>query len=347
MPTYPANTNYAVVIDCGSSGSRLYIYHWNAHDRYELPKIQRLKRMDGKTLSKSLNKPLASFAENPNLAVSEMAAFISTSYNHIPKSKHKFVKVYILATAGMRLLTQSQSTRIVMALQSSLPPLISYELSRVEVISGKMEGLFMWISLNYILGSFQKCSNTHGSFEIGGASMQIAFETDEISPGTFQFNYKCTKNEKIISHNIFAITFLGLGTSAAYKFYFNRISDKITRESEINKQEYSDPCLPNNCAFSDGKVSKTGTGKQEECLKRLSTTFDEYLRRKEDAYAFKNFMNIFRKAHGQFNMSFYGLSEFWYAFHDFLHYQGPIVPQNYWDKNKVFFIIIGFLPPRM
>lgn len=49
--------NYGIIFDCGSSGTRVYIYYWPPHsgDSHQLLDIHQLKGTDGKPLSKKIS----------------------------------------------------------------------------------------------------------------------------------------------------------------------------------------------------------------------------------------------------------------------------------------------------
>ncbi|KII65923.1 Ectonucleoside triphosphate diphosphohydrolase 7 [Thelohanellus kitauei] len=332
---------YAALIDCGSSASRIYIYYWQPgsgriHSSGQpLPEITRLRDKFGKTVSIKDDTPLASFENSPDSSLAHLTSFIEKSYQFIPERKHSETQLYILATAGMRLINPEKAKKLVSVLKEGLPRTIKYQVRNIEVISGRLEGVFMWISLNYILRRFQEhCGNTHGTFETGGASMQIAFEVQEKVETTTSFSYVCPLDFRETTHNVFSTTFLGLGTGSAYKHYSNRFFSPLKFQNEI--EHHADPCLPLNCQLSDAHGPKKGTGATDECFRRLNHVFDEYLKHKENFSNYGLYKKVFKTFTDQRNMTFYGLSEFWFAFNDFLHYRGPLLPSFYWDVNKEF-----------
>ena len=63
--------------------------------------------------------------------------------NHIPKSKHSETPLYILATAGMRLLSKQKQDAIINNLVNEIPLHFDFLFSstQIEVITGKQEGM--------------------------------------------------------------------------------------------------------------------------------------------------------------------------------------------------------------
>ncbi|KAF0992155.1 hypothetical protein HZS_5631 [Henneguya salminicola] len=329
--------NYAVMIDCGSSGSRLRMYYWNGDSKsVGLPSIKIVRDKNNEEIVNNINKPLSSFADNPKSSIDYITELVRKSYEYIPFEKHSSTALYVLATGGMRLLPIDKSESLISALRQSLSSNIKYNLIMVEIISGRMEGVFMWIGLNYILKKFKVCGqDTHGMIETGGASMQIAFEVESLNPGSSHFSYICPENSQLISHNIYSITFLGLGVNSAYKYYLkNHVLPPTINPGDFDND--LDPCLALNCVFSDGGITKKGTGGPDECFTHINYTFNRYLRREKDAATMDQFTTIYKTAWRRFNLTFYGLSEFWYGFNDFLHYQGPLIKSHYWSINKEF-----------
>ena len=86
---------------------------------------------------------IASFADKPHNASDYLRPLLNFAASHVPRSKHKETPLYILATAGMRLLSIKDQHAILSNLRSELPKRYSFHLtdSQVEVISGKQEGM--------------------------------------------------------------------------------------------------------------------------------------------------------------------------------------------------------------
>ena len=73
---------------------------------------------------------------------------------HIPEKYHKETSLYILATAGMRLLSKHEQDGILSSLRNGInseyPFLFPEE--NLEIISGSQEGIYQWLAINYVLG---------------------------------------------------------------------------------------------------------------------------------------------------------------------------------------------------
>jgi len=137
--------NFAVVIDAGSSGSRVFIYHWPKHDGdpSHLLRIDQLFDASGAPVVKKVEPGLSAFANHPQDAYACMKPLLDFATSHIPLSKQEDTLLYVLATAGMRLLPIDTQHNIMEHLQSMIKSEYNFYLpeASVEVISGKLEGL--------------------------------------------------------------------------------------------------------------------------------------------------------------------------------------------------------------
>jgi golgi apyrase len=163
--------------------------------------------------------------------------------------------------------------------------------SSVRIISGEEEGLFGWISVNYLMDGFGSSSSdrsTYGFLDMGGASTQIAFEPNPEEQGKTQslmdVRLRLLSGEEI-SHKIFVTTWLGYGTNQARERYVGQAikqqeqSRPFVEDPLPSADIIKDPCLPSGLALAESPVytepstsheRKThtllGTGSFERCL---------------------------------------------------------------------------------
>lgn len=164
--------------------------------------------------------------------------------------------------------------------------------SSVRIISGEEEGLFGWISVNYLMDGFSSSSSdrrsTYGFLDMGGASTQIAFEPNPEEQGKTQslmdVRLRLMSGEEI-SHKIFVTTWLGYGTNQARERYVGQAikqheqSRPLVENPPPSADIIEDPCLPSGLTLAESPVytepstsheRKThtllGTGSFERCL---------------------------------------------------------------------------------
>ena len=75
---------------------------------------------------------------------------------HIPEERHKETPLYILATAGMRLLPKDAQETILKNLRTGITSQYAFAFpeANMEIISGRQEGIYQWLAINYVLGKF-------------------------------------------------------------------------------------------------------------------------------------------------------------------------------------------------
>ena len=85
---------------------------------------------------------ISTFANDPSGASDYLLPLLDFAEKHVPKSKHKETPLYILATAGMRMLSKQKQDLILDDLRTNIPLRYNFHFtkSHAEVITGKQEG---------------------------------------------------------------------------------------------------------------------------------------------------------------------------------------------------------------
>jgi len=162
---YGPDVHYGIVMDCGSSGTRVYVYIWPPHsgNPQDLLNIQQLRDQHGQPVVKKVTPGLDTFEDNSEGASDYLQPLLEFAAEHIPKEQHKETLLYILATAGMRMLSEQSQKAILQDLQRDIPKHFDFVISEnnFEVISGKQEGVYAWIAANYVLQKFGHGEDDH------------------------------------------------------------------------------------------------------------------------------------------------------------------------------------------
>ncbi|XP_061836508.1 ectonucleoside triphosphate diphosphohydrolase 4 isoform X1 [Nerophis lumbriciformis] len=250
--------NYGLVVDCGSSGSRVYVYCWPRHNGnpLELLDIRQMRDQNRKSVVMKIKPGISELATTPEKASDYIHPLLSFAAEHVPKNKHIETPLYILCTAGMRILPVSQQEAILEDLRTDIPVHFNFLFSdsHVEVISGKQEGVYAWIGINFVLGRFNHAlddgeavveinvpssdqqealvrKRTAGVLDMGGVSTQIAFELPKTVSFTSpqqeeaaknllaEFNLGCDAHRTDHVYRVYVSTFLDFGGNAAHRRY--------------------------------------------------------------------------------------------------------------------------------
>ena len=172
------DVGYAILIDAGSTGSRMYIYKFNLNGNGKVDSVE-----DVEELSNSLGKlkpGLSSMLNKTDEIEAHFQKFLDEADRIVPKSKQSSTPFAVLATAGLRLLSEPDQdavmNKVKEILKSDQSPFLFKE-ENVKVISGKEEAIFGWITVNFIQGvltSRKRPRFSWGVLDMGGASTQNA-----------------------------------------------------------------------------------------------------------------------------------------------------------------------------
>lgn len=180
--------DYGVMIDAGSSGSRIYLYQWPHRGINSLPLVEPTT-INQTVVSKKINLPLSSYDSNPSNAGASLTTLIDYVKANLPQSEWAVTPIYLKATAGMRALNQSAQDQIIANVRVFLKttPFL-FQDDYAKVIPGTDEGVFGWITTNYAKQLLTTTSpTTFGALDMGGASTQITFDP-EGNPTSNLFN---------------------------------------------------------------------------------------------------------------------------------------------------------------
>ena len=211
----------------------------------------------------------------------------------VPDDEAERTPLFLLATAGMRLLPEDQRTALLKEVCSYARTKTRFLLpdcdTHVRVIPGDTEGLYGWIAANYLLGGFdapkdhgtEKDHHTFGFLDMGGASAQIAFAPNATEAERHANDLTMLRLRKVdgtpAEYKIFTTTWLGFGVNEARKRYVELIQES---GGTSKTTELLDPCLPTGLTITPtgdvflpdskkvyGKIPiLKGTGRFDECM---------------------------------------------------------------------------------
>ncbi|KAH8879452.1 hypothetical protein GQ53DRAFT_834138 [Thozetella sp. PMI_491] len=288
---------WGVILDAGSSGTRLHIYKWKdpaavlndgkEKDLHSLPKLETKKKW-----TRKIRPGVSTFGERPTEVGREhLQSLVDHALEIIPEDKVKDTPVFLMATAGMRLLPQLQQTALTREICTYFRKNTDFSLPdcdlHIQVIPGETEGLYGWLASNYLLGGFDQATehdhgkghHTYGFLDMGGASAQIAFAPNSTEAEKHANDLKLlrlrTMDGSPLEFKVFTATWLGFGVNQARESYVKALTDSYTVSSP-DVRELPDPCLPSGLrttlkgapvdSADPDDLTLVGTGKFDECL---------------------------------------------------------------------------------
>ena len=202
--------DYVIVVDAGSSGTRLYIYGWKKNKAGEFkiaPAFEEWKITPG--------------VSEYSLKVDEIFKYLTPLKDYSADKlgeTYRHVPVYFMATGGVRLLPEKRQRQIMEKVREALND-HDFKVEKVQVISGEMEGVYAWVSANLLLGTLNSRNGPHQTFgvlEMGGASTQIAFVP--LTPPKEHF-YKISLEG--MDYSLYTFSYNGLGLNSARKSFLD------------------------------------------------------------------------------------------------------------------------------
>ncbi|WBW72137.1 Golgi nucleoside-diphosphatase Gda1 [Schizosaccharomyces osmophilus] len=253
-------TQYVIMIDAGSTGSRVHVYQFNNCN--PTPKLEEEYFL--------MTEPgLSSFAGNPDGAAASLDPLLKFALEHVPEKHKNCSPIAVKATAGLRLTGELEAQTILNAVKTHLEkypfPLAGED--SVSILDGAMEGVYAWVTINYLLGSLNVDSSesTVAVMDLGGASTQLVFEPrfydsqQKLSEGDHK--YVLEYNNK--AYELYQFSHLGYGLREARKSIHKIVVNTadILRESlnaDDVSYEITHPCLHLNASMQHSSTKEDG-----------------------------------------------------------------------------------------
>ena len=280
MSSSPPPCSYRIVVDAGSTGSRLFAYSVD-------PSTSLVTRLGSKKVTPGLNAFVNGDSDDLTTRFMKLFDYATTV---IPQDEWRNTDVSIMATAGMRLYTDDEQHATYEALYQGLKSGASrFEFQRlrrsdIATLSGTREGLYGAISTNYLSGMISPklefsphVASPLGALDLGGSSTQIVFQPDKVD-----------RDMKISGEDDFFVhSYLSYGADQMRERLWDRL---LLREDDGGKDETRasggtpaaaaavGAVVANPCAFVGWEVEwrgrrLMGTGDSKRCAEDLLRVF--------------------------------------------------------------------------
>jgi Golgi nucleoside diphosphatase len=298
-----------------------------------LPKV-----MTKKKWTKKIRPGVSAFSDRPSAVGEEhLKELLDHALDIIPSSQVADTPIFLMATAGMRLLSPTKQTALLSQI-CKYAATTSFSLPdcdlHIQVIPGETEALYGWIAANYLLGGFDSPEehahgqghHTYGFLDMGGASAQIAFAPNRTESERHANDLKLlrmrTLNGEPSEYKVFVATWLRFGVNEARARYIQALKEAI---GAPKVKELPDPCVPVGLTLTiDGEMTDLATadsgtepyikgqGLFDECLRKTYPLLDRDAPC-EDSPCLLNGKHV---PAIDFNINhFVGVSEYWHTTH--------------------------------
>lgn len=222
---------FAVVIDAGSTGSRVHVVKFlegkDGHLELQFDKFDQLK------------PGLSSHADDPPAGAASLKPLLELAMATVPAALQPATPIMVGATAGLRLLPDGKADVILAEVRRWLRGFpFKFQDDDVKILSGVDEGAFAWLTLNYLLGKLGgPHSDTVAAIDLGGGSVQEAFAMSDAEAATApKADYVTSLRGGGQQYSVYVYSYLGFGLMAGRA--------AVLAEDPNGPDDDSHPCVP-------------------------------------------------------------------------------------------------------
>ena len=333
---------YGIMIDAGSSGSRVHVYRFSLPGKGRPPVL-----LD--EVFEQLTPGLSSYADTPEKSGESLRPLMEAAVRTVPLSLRASTPIALKATAGLRMVDDPQKildnvrafiARYPFRLSGGSPE------SAVSIIDGAEEGAFGWMTVNYLLGHLgQPGDATAAITDLGGGSTQIAFAKRVVgAPAVPRKAGAGAQTTQIVGPDNVAVRFGGRDYALHVHSYLGY--GLISARKGILSQgaaSSSSPCLPvgfeHEFENDEGEsLSVRGSGADATSFSRCTAVIEDDLIDKDFTVPIPDPAGCCDLASGR-GMCLYAFSFFFDSARDVGiigkdDYEGELTPQMYKDAAE-------------
>lgn len=234
----PKSAYHGIIIDAGSTGSRIWIFTWSPL-HCDLA-TSRATVTPTVLASHQVKGGLSSVNAKLNDTLTDLLSFAEETLKDRQSDWHRF-PVYFLATAGFRRMRPEQREGVLQTVRLILAESHFHsEPDFVRILSGEEEGAYGWLAINSDMGNLEDVG-THsvGVLDLGGASMQITF-VPEADRSVLQHSFPVHLQGR--QSNLYSASYLQFGLREAHRLLQRQLIGKALVAEQTEVLEH--PCLP-------------------------------------------------------------------------------------------------------
>ncbi|XP_057405444.1 ectonucleoside triphosphate diphosphohydrolase 8 isoform X1 [Balaenoptera acutorostrata] len=288
----PADTKFGIVFDAGSSHTSLFVYQWLANKENDTGVVSQALACQAK------GPGISSYASDPAQAGESLQGCLEEALALIPKAKHQQTPMFLGATAGMRLLSQKNSSQAedVFAAVNRVLSRSPVDFWGAELLAGQDEGALGWVTINYVLGLLVKYSFSGewirplegtlvGALDMGDASTQITFvpggpTLDRTTQATFRLygtersvythSYLCFGRDQMLNRLLAGLVQSSPGLLVRHPCYHSGYRGTLALAAL-----YGSPCIQAAAPRDLGQnLTVEGTGNPGACVAAIRGLFN-------------------------------------------------------------------------
>ncbi|XP_065867304.1 probable apyrase 6 [Euphorbia lathyris] len=246
----PKSQFFAVLIDSGSSGTRVRVYELLAEGIMpftdgQMPLIAGYMK---------IRPGLAGFSEDPENAGGLVDELVEFAKGRVPKKEWGNTKVQLMATGEeVNELELKVKERILQSCRRVLRESgFVFKDEWARLIQDEEKGVYAWMAVNYAFGTLEGDPlETTGVVELGGTSLQVTSASRALEKGQFSRMIKLGG----VTYNLQTQKLPGLGQDAVWKSLrelHNSRALPSSRESSVGN-----PCIPKGYELSSNVSDST------------------------------------------------------------------------------------------
>ena len=239
------------MIDAGSTGSRIHVYKFN-----NCGPTPELEHEEFKMTEKDVGG-LSKYKDDPMAAARTLDPLLEVAMSYVPDKLKGCSPIAVKATAGLRMIGKEPADKILDTVREHLEtkypfPVVSKEQDGVAIMDGSDEGVYAWITTNYLLGKIggPDKSPTAAVFDLGGGSTQIVFEPtfksapdggmpEKLAEGDHKYDLSFGGRE----FSLYQHSHLGYGLMAARETVHRTLVEDMYEDKKLTADSLSHPVI--------------------------------------------------------------------------------------------------------